>query len=122
MTTAIHVAVFALLPYLVPVAVPMIAAWVSWKGRPLSPWLLALLLSPFGLWLSITFLTSRASSLANLSFEPRLLGLIVATAFLPQFVTTAGTSKDEKRRFFVALACCALIALWLGATFPELRE
>jgi hypothetical protein len=120
--TAIHILLFALLPYSLPVIATVAIAWAFWKKRQLDPWLLSLLWLPLASWLFVTWATSRATSLANLNLEPRLLGLVVAAAFLPQLIVSGSEAASEKTRFVIALGCCVLLAVWLATVFPELAE
>jgi FtsH-binding integral membrane protein len=114
MHTVLLIAVFPFVAFSLPAAV---AAFLSLKPR----WSAVAVLLPLVFWMIGTVISSRASSLSNLAFEPRLLSYVLNIAVLP-VVFWSSNDLQGRRRFLAAVVLCSVFAGWVGLTFPELQE
>jgi hypothetical protein len=117
-TTAILIV--GLVPYLAVLIPSFVLLILRCARLQLRWWTLFSLLVPFLLWLGATYGSGRPSSLANLAFEPILIGAASDLALLP--VLAIWPVGRGERQFWAAVCLCAAFAVGTGLFFPFLRE
>lgn len=111
---------WSLAPYVV-IIVPAVAI-VAIRYKEYSRWFLLLFICPYAGWIASALLaTQRATSLANLSLEPRLVAAVVDICFAPD-IAELRVRPTSYGRVVVALIVCTCFAVWVGTWFPEMQE